>query len=177
MAPPKEVVELVERFGRNIDAYRSGHYSEAQLRQEFLNPFFGALGWDVENREGFAEAYKDVIHEDSVKIEGETKAPDYSFRIGEARKFFVEAKRPSINLKEDPKPAFQLRRYAWTVRLPLSLLTNFAELAVYDCRVQPFQSDKASTARISYYTYSQYLGQWDELAERFSKDGVWKGSF
>ena len=168
---------MVEHFDRNAEAYRSGNYSEAQLRQEFLNPFFWALGWDVENRQGFAEAYKDVIHEDSVKIEGETKAPDYSFRIGETRKFFVEAKKPSINLKEDPRPAFQLRRYAWTVKLPLSLLTSFAELAVYDCRVQPFQSDKASTARISYYTYPQYLEQWDELAGRFSKDAVWKGSF
>jgi len=39
MPPPATVVELVERFDSNLDAYRSGGYNEAQLRQEFLNPF------------------------------------------------------------------------------------------------------------------------------------------
>ena len=63
MPPPATVVELVERFDSNLDAYRSGGYNEAQLRQEFLNPFFEALGWDVYNKKGYAEAYKEVIHE------------------------------------------------------------------------------------------------------------------
>ena len=47
MPPPATVVELVERFDSNLDAYRSGGYNEAQFRQEFLNPFFEALGWDI----------------------------------------------------------------------------------------------------------------------------------
>ena len=47
MNAPKEVSELVERFGRSRDAYLSGEYNEAQLRSEFLDPFFSALGWDV----------------------------------------------------------------------------------------------------------------------------------
>lgn len=47
MPPPATVAELVDRFGRNIESYRSGRYNEAQLREEFLNPFFEALGWDV----------------------------------------------------------------------------------------------------------------------------------
>ena len=50
MPPPASVVELVERFDSNLEAYRSGGYNEAQLRQEFLNPFFEALGWDVYNK-------------------------------------------------------------------------------------------------------------------------------
>ena len=36
-------------------------------------------------------APKEVIHEDTVKIGDNTKAPDYSFRIGGTRKYFVEA--------------------------------------------------------------------------------------
>ena len=27
-------------------------YNEAQLRQDFLNPFLGALGWDMTNKAG-----------------------------------------------------------------------------------------------------------------------------
>ena len=94
MAVPGPVVELVERFGRNRDAYLSGAYNETQLRREFVDPFFEILGWDVFNKQGYAEAYKDVIHEDSIKVGGFTKAPDYCFRIGGTRKFFVEAKKP-----------------------------------------------------------------------------------
>jgi predicted type IV restriction endonuclease len=60
MSAPKEILDLVERFERNLEAYRSGQYNEAQVRQEFLNPFFETLGWDVYNRRGYAEAYKDI---------------------------------------------------------------------------------------------------------------------
>jgi predicted type IV restriction endonuclease len=108
----KGILSLVERFNQSRDAYISGEYNETQLRREFLDPFFTALGWDVDNKQGFAEAYKDVIHEDAIKIGTATKAPDYSFRIGGIRKYFVEAKKPSVNVKEDISPAYQLRRYA-----------------------------------------------------------------
>ena len=116
---PHEVIpELVERFERQRQAYRSEHFNETQLRREFLDPFWEALGWDVDNRRGYAEAYKDVIHEDAIKIGGVTKAPDYCFRVGGMRRFFLEAKKPAINIREDIVPAFQLRRYAWSARLP-----------------------------------------------------------
>ena len=130
MGPEDEVLELTERFARNREAYLSGQYNETQLRREFLDPLFIALGWDVDNRQGYAEAYKDVIHEDALKIGSAVKAPDYCFRIGGTRKFFVEAKKPSVNLKDDISPAFQLRRYAWSAKLPLSILTDFEEFAV-----------------------------------------------
>src|SRR2546430_2282437 len=155
MVAPQTVLELIERFDRNRSAYKSEQYNEARLRIEFLNPFFEALGWDVNNKQGYAEAYKEVIYEDAIKIGGVTKAPDYCFRIGGTRKFFVEAKRPGINLKEDAGAAYQLRRYAWSAGLPLSILTDFEEFAVYDCRTKPAPSDKASTARILYVTYRE----------------------
>ena len=174
---PDNVAELVERFERNREAYRSDQYNEAQLRQEFINPFFAALGWDMDNKAGYAQAYKDVVHEDSLKISGGTKAPDYCFRIGGARKFFVEAKKPAVNLRDDPSPAFQLRRYAWSAKLPLSILTDFEECAVYDCRVKPASADKAAAARISYLTYKDYAAKWDEIAAVFSRDAILKGAF
>src|SRR5512136_1580388 len=102
-APP-QILELVQRFDRNRDAYRSPHYNETQLRREFLDPFFKALGWDIDNEQGYAEAYKDVVHEDAIKVGEATKAPDYSFRIGGTRKFFLEAKRPSVDIKNDVSP-------------------------------------------------------------------------
>ena len=53
---PDIIKRLVERFGENIDSYRSAAYNEAQVRREFIDPMFTALGWDVDNERGWAEA-------------------------------------------------------------------------------------------------------------------------
>ena len=174
---PDAVKRLVDHFDQNRDAYHSVSYNEAQLRREFIDPLFEALGWDVENRQGSAMPYRDVIFEDSLKVGGATKAPDYCFRIGGMRKFFVEAKKPSVNIATDSGPAFQLRRYAWSAKLPLSILTDFEEFAVYDCRSRPVRTDKASTARIKLLRYSEYPDRWDELHSVFSPEAIRKGSF
>ncbi|MBI5379482.1 MAG: N-6 DNA methylase [Nitrospirae bacterium] len=177
MRTSKIIADLVQRFETHRDAYRSQGYNEAQLRREFIDPFFEALGWDVTNRAGYSEAYKDVIHEDALKVGGATKAPDCCFRIGGVRKFFVEVKKPAVNVKEEVGPAYQLRRYAWSAKLPLSLLTDFEEFAVYDCRFPPKPNDKPSTGRLLYCTYQDYLTRWEEIAAVFGKEAVLKGSF
>lgn len=177
MTAPKQILDLVERFSLHRESYKLPSYNETQLRREFLDPFLKSLGWDVDNEQGYAEAYKDVVHEDALKIGGNTKAPDYAIRIGGTRKFFVEAKKPFVNIKEDVSPAYQLRRYAWSAKLPLSILTDFEELAVYDCRVRPDRADKASVARIAYYTFLDYAEKWDEIHAIFSRDAILKGSF
>ncbi len=177
MAPPSIVADLVDRFGSHSDSYHSDQYNEAQVREEFLNPLFEALGWDVYNRKGYAEAYKEVIHEAAIKVGGRTKAPDYCFRAGGGvRSFFVEAKKPSVDIRESAAPAYQLRRYAWSAKLPMSILTDFEEFAAYDCRIRPVQSDRASTARILYFKYTDYLDRWDDLAGRFSPEAIRKGA-
>lgn len=177
MPAPQIIEELVERFRFNITDYKKGNYNETQVRREFIDPFFHALGWDVSNEKGYAEAYKDVIHEFSLKTKDKAEAPDYLFRIGGTKKFFVEAKKPSVNLHDDISPAFQLRRYAWSAKLPLSILTDFEELVIYDCRIQPKKNDKSSTGRINYFTYDQYIEKWDEIESIFSREAILKGSF
>ena len=177
MGCPDAIKRLVERFDHQLDQVRSPSYNEAQLRIDFINPMFRELGWDIDNVKGSAEQYREVVYEDRVRVAGANKAPDYSFRIGSSRKFFLEAKKPYINLKEAWEPAYQLRRYAWSAKLAVSLLTDFEELAVYDCRVQPKQFDKPSTARREYMTYRQYQEKWDFLAGTFSNDAVRLGDF
>jgi type I restriction-modification system DNA methylase subunit len=175
MPPSQVILDLVEHFDRDISDLRSSAYNETQLRREFLDPFFEALGWDVNNRLHYSETYKDVVHEPAREMEHGT--PDYCFRVGGTSKFYVEAKKPAVRLKDNPEPALQLRRYAWSSKLPLSILSSFDELAIYDCRTAPRQGDKASTARIAYYTFQEYPEKWDEIASRFSKDAVLQGSF
>ncbi len=177
MPAPQEILKLVERFDQNRESYLSPDYKEARLRAEFIDPFFCELGWDMYNKQGYAEAYKDVIFEDSIKIGSATEAPDYCFRIGGARKFFAEAKKPSVSIKDAVSPAYQLRRYAWSSKLPLSILTDFDEFAVYDCRIKPDKKDTAATARIMYLSYRDYEKKWDEIASIFARESILKGSF
>jgi hypothetical protein len=79
LAAPKEIVDLVERFESNLESDKSGHYNETQVRREFVDPFFKALGWDIDNEQGFAEAYKNVIHEDAIKVGTTHQSPRLLF--------------------------------------------------------------------------------------------------
>ena len=176
-APPV-IAQLVEKFAEHRETYRRAGYNETQLRQDFLDPFFAALGWDVFNQQGFAEAYRDVILEQGLKVEQSVRAPDYCFRIGGTAKFFVEAKKPAVDIKSDVGPAFQLRRYAWTAKLPLSILTDFEEFAVYDCRVKPDKDDKASTARVmllELHGLRRALGR--NRSRSFRREAILTGAF
>lgn len=174
----QKIAGLIERFEEQYESYKRADYNETLTRRDFIDPFFKALGWDVDNEQGYAEAYREVIHEDRVKIGHATKAPDYSFRLpGGKRLFFVEAKKPSVVVKDDIYPAYQVRRYGWSAKLPVSIITDFEEFAVYDCIKKPNPTDKASVARIKYLTFKDYLNEFDFLWDTFSKEKVLKGSF
>jgi len=100
---PDTLLRLVDRFDQDRKVFLSGDYKEEQLRLEFLNPFLSAFGWDMDNKQGLSETFKQVIHEESIKacpersrrVAGASKAPDYTFRIGGRRTFFVEVKKPA----------------------------------------------------------------------------------
>ena len=66
--PTSEIRRLVEAFTAHRESYAHPAYKEAQLRQEFIDPMWKALGWDIDNEQGYAEQYKDVIHEDAIKV-------------------------------------------------------------------------------------------------------------
>ena len=174
---PDELVQLIDRFKEHLEQYKGVSYDEANTRTDFIDPLFKLLGWDVANTASYAEQYREVIREDKVSIEGGTKAPDYCFRIGGVRKFFVEAKKPSVDLHNDPSPAYQLRRYAYSAKLPLSILTDFQEFAVYDTRIKPGPNDSASVARIQYFTFEDYPEKWAFLTGTFSREAILHGAF
>jgi len=173
----EQLRNIVSLFSANIAQYKRSQYDEANTRTDFIDKFFTLLDWDIANNQGFSESYREVVREDKVKIDDSKKAPDYSFRIGGVRKFFVEAKKPFVDIKDSAEPAYQVRRYAYTAKLPLSILTNFAEFAVYDTRIKPNKDDKAGTARIFYCTFDQYEQHFDFINSTFSKDAILKGSF
>ncbi len=169
--------ELIEQFDRNLKQYKSTSYKEAQTRADFIDKFFSILGWDICNSAGHSEAYRDCIFEASLKVNGKSKNPDYTFKIGIEPKFFVEAKKPLVDIKHDTNPAFQLRKYGYSASLPLSILTDFEEFTVYDTRIKPKLSDQASVGRVFYCNFKEYEKNWDYIRGTFAKDSILNGSF
>lgn len=177
----KRVTGLVHQFSVRIGEYTSSTYNETEVRVEFVNPFFKALGWDVDNEAGLPQHIREVTHEAAVLVEEDgqkrKKKPDYSFRIGTEALFFLETKKPSVDIKVDNAPAFQLRRYGWSGNLQISVLTNFTDLYIYDCSVRPVESDDVGVALIAHYSYTEYEEKFDEIYALLSKEAVLSGAF
>lgn len=130
----KTIRELVEKYESNRHFYRTADYNETQVRNEFLDPLFEALGWDIRNSAGKMTNEREVLLEESLKADATTysKKPDYTFRLFGERKFFLEAKKPSVDISTDNNPAKQVRRYGYTANLKISVLSNFEDLYIYD---------------------------------------------
>lgn len=172
-----ELKKLCDHFRQTIKGDIKLSYDEANTKIQFINKFFTLLDWDIDNSQFKPDKYKDVELETTVEIEdGRPKKPDYSFKIGKKIKFFVEAKRPSVKIKETIEYSYQLRRYGNSGQVVLSILTDFEEFAVYDTRIVPNQNDKAHVARIMYFTYDEYEKNFETIYNLFSKPAIENGS-
>ena len=169
--------ELIQQFKENESFYTSKDFVESEIRSKFIDPFLECLKWDVKNEKGARPDKREVITEDRIIVDGQIKHPDYTLMFGGVRKIFLEAKQASVDLKTNPEPALQVRRYAYTAKMPIAILTDFQELAIYDTRIKPSSKDTASTARIEYLTYEQYEEKFEELYNHISWDAVDLGSF
>lgn len=177
----KAIIEkLVERFAEHRKDYHLAEYNEQKTRQDFINPFFKALGWDIDNEKGDSEAYREVIYEDKVVVRGKAKAPDYGFRLsgsGKKRLFYVEAKKPSVAIKTNKESAYQLRRYGSSAQAHVSILTNFEDFIIFDCSRVPNLNDSASVSRLKHIHFEDYVKEFDFIYDIFSHEAVTKGRF
>ena len=173
----RRIAELVKQFKESKAFYLSKDFVESEVRSKFIDPFLECLKWDVKNEKGARPDKREVITEDRIVVDGKTKHPDYTLMFGGVKKLYVEAKQPSVDLKTNPEPALQVRRYAYTAKMPIAILTDFQELAIYDTRIKPLEKDTAATARIEYLTYEQYEEKFEELYRHISWDAVDLGHF
>lgn len=175
------VQALVEQFRRNHAEYTRSTtaYNETQARTEFITPLLEALGWDVHNTLGQPLDLREVIEEATVEVGEEklSKKPDYELRVARQRKLFVEAKKPSVRIDRDRSPSFQTRRYGFSASLPVSVLTNFNQLVIYDCIPVPSENDEAHVARLDVFTFEELESRFDELYDRISREAVFSGRF
>lgn len=180
----QQLQTLVEQYIRERDQYvrSTSTYNETQLRADFLDPLLEILGWDVKNVRGVPQYRREVILEDTVEIEDDEveltrKKPDYALRLDTERKLFVEAKKPRVRIEQDRQAAFQVRRYGWNARLPISVLSNFDKLVIYDCIPRPHHTDDPSVGRLKVYDHTEYVAAFDELYKWLSREAVYSGHF
>ena len=176
-----ELAALVERYAANRAEYIRPTYGETSLRVEFLDPLFCILGWDVNNEAGHSIYTREVIHEANVTVDDEdsahaNKKPDYAFRLGGETKFFLEAKKPSVNIVERREPSFQARRYGWNGNHAIAVLSNFEDLSIYDCGYRPTDEQGPSFARILCCHFDELVDHFEELCNILSKEAVVNGS-
>jgi hypothetical protein len=177
----KSIADLVAGFRANLTALRDPQTTEAVVRQEYVDPFWKALGWDVANRDHRSHAEKDVLIEAPVgTIEGErlrNRRPDYLFRIDGFPRFVVEAKKPAVDLRTDKESIFQAKTYAWSAKLPFAILTDFEEFRLFDTTIKPYLEEPGRGLVEEFdLRFEDFITQWDVLWQTFSRDAVAAGS-
>jgi len=177
----KSVLALIEQFENNRQHYRSLAYQEAELRQDFLDKFLAALGWDVYHITQTNPAEQEVKIERGVAVAAAQKRADYAFYLApnfRDPRFFVEAKKPSVDLPQNADAHFQTLRYGWSAGTPLALLTNFETWVVLDCRAKPDVHDALGRAwRTWHYTDLRDREQFAALYWLFSREALQTGAF
>jgi len=173
------IKDLVKKYHSNRSAYLKADYNETQLRTDFLDPLFEILEWDIKNDQGKSTNEREVLVEEALREDANsnTKKPDYTFRLFSERKFFLEAKKPHIKIDSDPEPAKQIRRYGFTAKLKISVLSNFEYLAIYDCSQKVDNNDCSTKARIKLYHYTEYEEAFEEIQEQLGYEAVYTGEF
>ncbi len=171
----KSVIQLVYDFKDNENHYLNPPYSEADVRIDFINKFFIALGWDVRHDIQKNPYEQEVRVEKPVQIAKAQKRADYSFSISpnfRTVKFFVEAKKPSHGL-ENKDFYFQTARYGWNASTPLAVLTDFEEFHIIDCRFRP-NIDDALNYKLKKFHYTDYANEekFSEIYWLFSREAV-----
>jgi hypothetical protein len=174
----EKVKTLAANFKANEARYLAQGYQEAEVRKDFIDKFFIALGWDVNHDTQTNPYEQEVKVEPSVSASGQRRA-DYAFHLApnfRDVRFFVEAKKPfgDIATKDN---YFQTIRYGWNSETPLAVLTDFEQFHVLDCRYRP-DIDTALNRFAAKYHYSDYANEkkFAEICWLFSREAVADGS-
>lgn len=175
----KTIKGLCETFKINEKHFLSTSYQEAEVRKYFIDKFFMALGWDILHNEQKNPYEQEVKVERSLTISGAQKRADYSFCLApnyRDPKFFVEAKKPSSNLR-NADSYFQTIRYAWHKSNPIAVLTDFNEFHILDCRFGPDISTVLNR-QIKTFHYLDYCNKekFAEIYWLFAHEAVAKNS-
>lgn len=176
------VCELIDRFERHArDNYLQPGYQEAEARKDFIDPLWKALGWDVDHEREHNPYEQEVKVERGVSVARAQKRADYAFYLKpnfRDVRFFVEAKKPSIDLDRSADAHFQTLRYGYSANTPLAVLTDFEQIRVLDCRLRPHPDTALQQVHKAWnYTDFRDRARFAEFYWLFSREAHADGSY
>lgn len=178
----KVILKLIKDFEEHESKYLSAKYLESEVRTGFIDKFWNALGWDVYHNHQKNPFQQEVKIEKAQRQDGglAQKRADYAFYLApdyKNVKFFVEAKKPSRTLKQNKDDYFQTAKYGWNAGTGVSVLTDFQEFVIIDCRNIP-DINTVLKNQIEYFNYKDFRDY--DVFERvywiFSREAVEAGN-
>jgi type I restriction-modification system DNA methylase subunit len=174
----QRVGDLCATFAANEHRYLAADYQEAEVRKDFIDKLFIALGWDV-NHDAQTNPYEQEVKVESAVNAGGQRRADYAFHLKpsfEDVRFFVEAKKPFGEIAT-PQNYFQVNRYGWGKGTPLAVLTDFEQLHIIDCRCRP-DIEHSIHRGVAKYHYRELTdrAKFAQVYWLFSREAVAAGS-
>jgi type I restriction-modification system DNA methylase subunit len=123
-----QIQKLVEKYQRVLEAGKIKSYNEAQSRNEFIEPLFEYLGWDMRN----LTTDNEVTTEENVS----GGRVDLAFRFNNIPAMFLEAKAMKVDLDEW-KWAEQAINYSWNKNVTWAVLTDFESIKIFNAEIPP----------------------------------------
>lgn len=123
-----QIAKLVEKYQKFLEAGKVKNFNEAQTRNEFIEPLFKYLGWDMRNE----NVENEVTTEESVS----NGRVDLAFRFNNIPVMFLEAKAMKVDLDEW-KWAEQAINYSWNKNVTWAVLTDFESIKVFNAEIPP----------------------------------------
>src|SRR3990167_2134647 len=155
----EKIKKLIEKYEEAKTSGRLKLYSEEETKKGFIEPLFEILGWDISNK-------KEVSLEESIS----SQRVDYGFYLNDRIKFYLEAKKFSVDLYSEDC-ANQAVRYSFNKGAVWAVLTNFETLIIFNAQdIERKLTDK----KLLTIHYNEYADKFDKLwllsKEAFIKD-------
>ena len=193
----EEITKLVEQFQADFHDVKNPQMKEAQLEDKYIKPLFSLLNWNIHTT-GINKGMEEFRVQTSQRIKKSTKQPDYELWLPEKdnhaqmkRHLFMEAKDPKYDLQKSVQWMRQAYQYAHSTlslsersnkRTNLSILTDFEEFRLFDCR-DPYPLTKNDASLYNKYVikkfdlrYTEYIDKFDLFWDTFERNNVQNGS-
>lgn len=172
----EQLNELVQRYQAFKEEGRLDLSSEETIRT-WINELLSIFNWNVMDTSQVLQE-KVLSREEKerlVEIDSTSTRPDYTFKIGNQKLTFLDAKAVSVNIETSTSSAFQIKSYGWSILASCTFLTNFEEFAIYDCTYVPNQGQPANLGR-TYLKIDDYVENFDVLETHLLKSNILNGT-
>jgi len=170
-----ELTALVEKYKLFKSQGKLDLTSEETIRT-WLNELLRIFGWDVQDTsQVLQEKVLSRAEKERLREIGSTNSrPDYTLKIANQKLSFLDAKDISISIENDADAAFQIKSYGWSILAPCAFISNFEELAIYDCTYVPDHGQGVNFGR-RYFTIDEFVNHFETLDDHLLRENIISG--